>query len=89
MPFVVLLDGAGAGMERFRKGEIGCPIESGMSGKHDRDTGKKFRVTKLTPEPGVWREVRAELDKGVFRISIRGHRFEPGFPVLQSGRGRQ
>ncbi len=89
MPFPVLLNGAGARIERFCKRKIGCPVKSGMSGKHDCDTRKEFRVTELSPESGIRREMSAEPDKGLFRIPVRGHRLEFGCPKFQSGRGRK
>ena len=89
MPFLVLLNRAGAWIKRFCKREVGCPVESGMSGKHYRDARKKLRVAQLSPELGIRREMSAELDKGLFRMSIRGHCPEPGCPKFQSDRGCQ
>lgn len=88
MPVLVLLERAGARTKRFRKREIGRPVEPGVSGKHDCGTREEFRVTELSPESGIWREVRAEPDKGLFRFPIRGHPLEPNSPKFESGRGR-
>src|SRR5574341_1832712 len=76
MPFVVLLDGARARVERFSERKIACPVITGMPGEHDRHARKKFRVAEMPPESGIRRDVSAELDKRLFGIPVRGHRLE-------------
>jgi len=85
MPFVVLLDGGRAWIKGFREHKIGCPVESGMSGKHHCDAREKLRVAKLSPEFRIRRKMRAKPDKGLFRISIRGHLRELRSTKLESG----
>lgn len=83
MPLPVPLGITGARAKRFRKREPCRAVVSRVPGKHDRGARKKIRVTELSPEPGVRREMRAEIDKGLLRVPVRRHPLETDIPMVE------